>query len=369
MNNNESEDKDIIKAKDNLNKLKGNSDYLRHGLSEEEKNEYGNYYENVQKKKINASKKKQKIIQSIVYFFVIIALAFLGFKGYTKYLRPVDAYKKIDSNSIHYLNDLYQPTGWFFDHLLSEEERYAYLDWIKSIKNYDKYYHLNYDYFKGKSYFEIEDSLNMIRSVMIMEHPELFYYNYYQLDEYNLDKERTFDETGLRDLKVTNQYLYPFKFIADIKYQRLLREVDDFTKNHQDENLLTKIKSVYDYFGKKKLTGAASKDAKTAYSALTSNRTTCESIALGSQILFQHLGIDSMLAIGTKEFERYFNVIKLDDGYYFFDACVAIEEKEKGNLANYYGGYLLENYYDYTTGIYQIREDEMGKSHIYRNLQ
>lgn len=360
MNDYRGKTKEEIEALKAIEMLKNDPEYMKTGVisgksPEELEKERTSYIEKSYKAKV----RKQRLFNFIFILILLGVLSFLGYKFYNDYYSPVEISPYIDMTSPHYINNLYQSNNFFFEKHLNPDEKAEYLNWLKSIKRHDKNYYVNYDNFKSKTKDEVLQSYATMYQVMLLEHPELFYYKGYNVN----------DQAGPDHLMIENLYSTNFKFIIDLKTRRLERELARRVKKFKARNNFQKLKEVYDNSADR-LYMLEHEENDSVESALSSRkRTTCRSIAMMNQMIFQRLDIKSYLAYGMLyENPRSFNVIALEDGYYFFDNCVAINMKNSNKMEDYESGILLFNTYDYDTGFYDLRDEELGTKYKYRKV-
>lgn len=345
---------DIEKAKERLNLVKNDKEYLRSGVITKTQEEFITDYEKKLEKSKKRSQRRSTIIGGVISFIIVAFLVRQVYLFIDNHYRKLENPVTIDRTNLNYINDLYLSDNYLFDHYLQGNEKKAYLDWLDSIKRGNKIFKVNYDYFKGMQAIEIREVFSKMSTTLKVDHPELFYFDNFVLMD---------DENDVYKLEVINSYNYPFKILEDLKYRRIERVIDRFVTENKDKNLLNKIKAVYDFFEDKKVNSAVGKEDKTISSSLTKKNTTCEAIALGSQVLLQRMNINSRITYGYLNGEpRSYNIIRLDDGLYFFDACVVAGLSK--NSKDKYNGLLLSNYYDYEEYIYNIKEKEMGTKYI-----
>ena len=335
-----------IEAKEALEKLKGDTNYLKTGVisgksKEELEKEYKEYKDNL------IRQRKLKIFISTTFFgFFFLILIIIGLIiGYQTYFRDIKNKYDIDKTSPYYINNIYFADTFLSEKHLTVDEREEYKRWLKSIKEYKKSYVVNFKNFQSKSLSEITGSIKKIYKIMKLEHPELFYFDTYVMESSN----------GIYNIEIFNYYNTKFKITKDLKTFKLERKVDDFLSTVKSTSDYNKIKQVYDYLSDKKLEIGVLNENQNFSTAIISNKTSCESIAKAAQILLRRLNISSRLVSGTLyEQSRYYNIVKLSDGYYIFDACIGAQIKDSNDQE------------DYQTDLVNIKEEGMGNLYKYR---
>ena len=290
-----------IEAKEALEKLKGDTNYLKTGVisgksKEELEKEYKEYKDNL------IRQRKLKIFISTTFFgFFFLILIIIGLIiGYQTYFRDIKNKYDIDKTSPYYINNIYFADTFLSEKHLTVDEREEYKRWLKSIKEYKKSYVVNFKNFQSKSLSEITGSIKKIYKIMKLEHPELFYFDTYVMESSN----------GIYNIEIFNYYNTKFKITKDLKTFKLERKVDDFLSTVKSTSDYNKIKQVYDYLSDKKLEIGVLNENQNFSTAIISNKTSCESIAKSAQILLRRLNISSRLVSGTLyEQPRYYNIV------------------------------------------------------------
>lgn len=347
-----------LEAKEALEKLKGDTNYLKTGIisgktKEELEKEYKEYKESL----IKTKKLKLFITTSFFGFFFIVLIVIGLFIGYQTYFRDLKNKFDVDKKSPYYTNNIYFADTFLSEKHLTVDEREEYKRWLKSIKDYKASYIVNFKNFQSKSLSEITASMKKIFRIMKLEHPELFYFDTYVMESSN----------GIHSIEIFNYYNTKFKILRDFKTFKLERKVDDFLSTVKATSDYNKIKQVYDYLADKELEIGVLNENQNFSTAMIYNKTSCESISKAAQILLKRLNINSRLVSGTLyEQPRYYNIVKLSDGYYIFDACIGAEIKSTNNQEDYQKGMLVFNTSDYQTDLVNIKEEGMGNIYKYR---
>lgn len=303
-------------------------------------------------KRIAYGRKEKKILR--IFVLSVIFLIF-GIYIFDDYFRPVKVDERIDKNSIHYATDLYYSDGRYYDKYLNKQEKKFYLKMFKDLKKVKKKTAFKYDDYQCNNFDECFQMLVKVYDVILMEHPDLFWYRVSQVEEYD-------DTTFV----VRHDYVTTNKFTIKMTKRKLLRRIDELAKKLRRKNDYDTIKRVYTWLGKDKdYSFLITRKDGTAWSALLSDDSVCAGFAAASQLLFQRLNIDSMLVVGNTTDAHAWNFVKLDDGYYWYDSTVggSLEYED----AKFYDGLFFENIdYKYNVSIIDLGDINFGSKYIER---
>jgi len=123
--------------------------------------------------KLNKRKKRKKVL----FLITIILLVGCGcFYLYKNYFRPVKIDSRIDKNSIHYATDLYYSDGRFYEKYLDSREKELYLVLFKDLKELKTSTKIDCRNYGYDSVSSCSGSFNRIIDIILMEHPDLFWY-------------------------------------------------------------------------------------------------------------------------------------------------------------------------------------------------
>ena len=308
-----------------------------------------------------ARQRMRRIVKTIVFLVVLVVGGYFGYRYFDKYYyRPVDIDERIDKNSIHYVTDLYYSDGRYYDEYLNDNEKRLYLHLLKDIvdtKTETKVDCVDYGY---STYSECSTVIVRISKVILLEHPDLFWYDYSSYDA-RVDKSY---------IKIGHYYTTRNKVNIYFLKNRLLRRLDEITSNMAELSDYEKVKSVYDWFGSN--VGSSTfdtREANSAWNALLKRDSMSKGFALASQLLFQRLGLESTIVYGTKgALEHYWNFVKIDDGYYWFDASSGT--KSRKDNPDFYSGFLFPDTKDYGASILNLNNYPFGEkySNKYKEL-
>ena len=131
-----------------------------------------------------------------------------------------------------------------------------------------------------------------------------------------------------------------------LKIRRIIDKIKKETKDMSDRE---KIKYVYEWIGDNntydELFTYTSKN-QSIYNVFIKGNAVCAGFAKASQVIFQNIGIESMTITGESGGPHMWNIIKIDEKYYYYDSTWAASIQDKDNK-HYYGGLIQEemNYY------------------------
>ena len=184
---------------------------------------------------------------------------------YKNYFRPIKVDSRIERNSIHYVTDLYYSDGQYYEKYLNEREKKFYLYWLNDLKKLNKTSTVDCKKFGYRTSSECAGDYTKIYSVILMEHPDLFWY-------------RT---TGLTYREGSNITLNHY-FVSNNKLRlyfverRLLRKIDEVASKFNNDTNYNKVKNVYTWLGKDKSYSIFhTRKSGTAWSALLNNSSVC----------------------------------------------------------------------------------------------
>ena len=281
--------------------------------------------------------KKKRII---LYFLLVFIFTLFNF-----YFRPVEGNKLVDKKSDTYINNLYYSDEYFKNHILDNESKELYNKIIndtlkgKNISNYPC--NLN----------DCFNRLNDINKCIYLDHPELL--SYYLIHW----------EGNINSVKYSIDTMdAPRYFFAKRRIERELDNIKKDTKNMSDKE---KIIFVYDYVSNhnydKLFTYMGSNQS--IYSFFTGGESVCAGFAKSSQIIFQNIGIESYLVLGSS---HMWNYVKYKDKYYVYDATMGASYRDK-KRADHYDG-LGRTTVDVTKGDYSNLYPPIEEKHTLKDV-
>lgn len=266
-----------------------------------------------------------------------ILLIVLSVYLYLNYTRIIEVNPKIDKNSPAYVNDIYMSDERIYNKHLNETEKLAY-DELKDMFFKRKLKReLDLSKYGNKTTSEVSSAIMTAGGALLIDHPEML-----QLSSYGYRYDDTMIQAKI-EFAINNPIM---ESLNTLRIRRIIDNIKRATKNMSDRE---KIKYVYEWIGDNntydELFTYTSKN-QSIYNVFIKGNAVCAGFAKASQVIFQNIGIESMTITGESTGPHMWNIIKLDDKYYYYDSTYAASIKEKDNK-NYYGGLKQEemNYY------------------------
>lgn len=292
-------------------------------------------------------------IKVLILFAITLPLVFYM---YMCYFRPVTINKNIDKNSIHYATDLYYSDGRYYETLLNDQEKEIYLDTFNDIKNLKVESKLDCRDYGYENFNDCTGEFINVINVILMEHPDLFWY---RSSRYSWTE-------GDEAVEIKHNYVTTNKFRIFLVEKRLLRKIDSLSQKYESLSDYEKVKSIYTWLGKTThYSMIATNKSGTAWSALLKDDSVCAGFAAASQLLFQRMGIESIIVLGNTSGPHAWNFVNVDDGYYWYDSTVA-GSIEYGN-SNFYDGFLFSDSSNYSLDFKELLDLEFGEKHLKNN--
>ena len=273
--------------------------------------------------------KRHKIISLIL----IVLSVYL----YINYTRIIEENPNIDKNSPAYINDIYMSDERIYNNYLSETEKIAYDELKDMFKKRQLKRKLDINKYSGKSSKDISTDIMNAGRALIIDHPEML-----QLASYGYRYDDTMIQAKI-DFAINNPIM------ESLNTLRIRRIIDNIKRRTKDMSDREKIKYVYEWIGDNntydELFTYTSKN-QSIYNVFIKGNAVCAGFAKASQVIFQNIGIESMTISGESGGPHMWNVIKLDNKYYYYDSTYAASIRDK-NHPQYYGGLKQEemNYY------------------------
>lgn len=308
----------------------------------EERRQYLIWKEN----EIQKKRRRKKIVFNIIKLSIVLVV---GIYFYKNYFRPVKLDPRIDKDSVHYVTDLYYSDGRYYEKYLDDKEKKFYLYWLNDLKELNKTSTVDCRIFGYNTRAECGGDYVKIFSVILMEHPDLFWY-------------RT---TGIRyreggNVTLNHHFVSTNKFRLYFAERRLLRKVDEVASRYKNDTNYDKIKNVYTWLGAEKSYSIFhTRKSGTAWSALLDNSSVCAGFAAASQLLFQRLNVESTVVVGDYDGEGHaWNFVWLEDGYYWYDSTVGGSAHKDSTW--FYNGLLFNNTGKYNPDVLELKEYTFG---------
>lgn len=273
--------------------------------------------------------KKIKIFIKCIIAIILIIIAIVFIKDKIKYgiiesrITDVSELKR-DTSSYHYVNDLYISDGRLYEYMLDSKEQKIYKNLYDAILNREKKISLDmseFDYSKKDAKSVIETEMEKILEALSMDHPELIYYSP-SLNTFEYKSDSNLIDYELDYSMSEKEYQKNIELI-----QSTIEDIKTKTKSMTD---FEKVRYVYKWICDNNVFGEEMGElSHSAYSAFVSEEpVVCESMAKASQIIFQNIGINSIIVIGKRiDVNHEWNAVKLDGKWYYFDSTMGLSGK------------------------------------------
>lgn len=325
------------------------------GVAVEEMSEERKAYLLEKEELIRKRNRKRKIFfRTFLSIVLVVLIVYL----YINYFRPVKIDDRIDKNSIHYLTDLYYSDGRFYEKYLDEKEKKVYLHLFNDLKNVKTKTTIDCTDYGYESKAACVSSINKMIEVILMDHPDMFWYR--------TSDGRYGDTFGI---ELTHHLVSTNKLQLYFVERKLLRKIDSVTKKLENESDYDKVKGIYDWLGINKSYSGFIKTRKdgTAWSAILDKDTVCAGYAAATQLLLQRLDIESFLITGSTGGPHAWNMVKLEDGYYWYDATVGGSVGPDSDW--FYKGLLFSSTGEYSVDLVDLTEYTFGVKYLDRELK
>lgn len=253
---------------------------------------------------------------TVCVLFVLCGFIYTEFKNYStlKKITPIHDLK-IDTNSIHYINDLYISDSRHYTYLLDNYQKEIYENLLTAIKNYDD--EITVDTVKMNSKYPGEYLLKVYDTI-IMDHPEILH----------LGEFKTIS-TSTRNRVIGITYTIEKEQLQTTidESKRIINMIHDEIK---DKKELEKAKYIYEYLSKNNNYTDTTSINKSAYSALSGKYgSNYLAYSKASQILLQNNNVNSIMTIGSIGSNTYaWNLIEINKNYYYFDVTASSYNNE-----------------------------------------
>ena len=266
-----------------------------------------------------------------------IILMLLSVYLYMNYTRIIEVNPKIDKSSPAYVNDIYMSDERIYNNYLNEFEKMAYDDLKEMFKKRKIKNNVDLAKYQGKTINDISGYFIKAHEALMLDHPEMLHFSgtgyHYSDAELVVDIEMAINNPIMEALNT-------------LKIRRMIDNIRRETENMSDRE---KIKYVYEWIGENNtydsLFTTQSKN-QSIYNVFIKGNAVCAGFAKASQVIFQNIGIESMTVSGQSGGPHMWNIVKIDNKYYYYDSTFAASINDKENK-RYYGGLTQEemNYY------------------------
>ncbi len=265
--------------------------------------------------------------------FIIILSVYL----YLNYTRIIEVNPKIDENSPAYINDIYMSDERIYNNYLNENEKKAYNEIKDMFQKREEKRTIDLLKYPGMTPGDISAALSKGIDAVLLDHPEML-----QLSGAGAASSNT--EVRARVVFAINKPI-----IESFNTLKIRRIIDDIRKETEDMDDYDKIKYVYEWIGENAYYDYAytyTSKNQSIYNVFIKGNAVCAGFAKASQVIFQNIGIESITVVGTSTERHMWNIIKLNDKYYYYDSTVAACIRDKEH-PQFYDGLKQEemNYY------------------------
>ena len=249
-----------------------------------------------------------------LFKFIILIAIVLTIYYVPKYLKNSKITKLLTDNyePKYLINNLYKSKEINY-RLLNNDEKKLYDIVITNISNFEPSFKIDLSNYQNE--YSYGDIISKYINLVLNDHPELIQFG-----------SAEFIRNSNNDIDITIKYVMD-KNAYDSNIIFIKEQIDNVKNNTHKLNEYEKIKYVYEYLGNKNRYGDP-KDlmAQSAFSAFNDSLSpVCAGYARASQILFNNIGIDSLLVSGYLKSSLFFgdrhawNVVKIDNKYYNYD--------------------------------------------------
>lgn len=271
-------------------------------------------------------------VKHVLIFIGVIILLILSLMFYKNY--RISRYITREYEPKFIVNDLYKSKEINYRLILNKEEKELYEKIISNLVSFEESFDIDLsNYFYDRSY-EYRDKIGDLFSMILMDHPELIHVG----------------TIGYRITPTGIVTILPKYVMSKDEYTNNIVEIkniiDSVKEATKDMNEFEKIKYVYDFIGKSNQYGDIEDlRAQSAYSAFSSNLSpVCAGYSKASEILFNNLGIKSLLIHGESEYALFlgiphaWNIISIDGSFYLYDVTMSSNAQSE---KSFYRGFLI----------------------------
>ena len=246
-----------------------------------------------------------------------------------------------DRKHPHYVNNIYLSDDFIYNQLNeNEKEAYDYIFDVVKKSQFSK--KLEFSSLGCAYVEECLDVIGTIRDAILVEHPEMMNFSSFG---------------GMYTANEITLHFYPampLEIVRDLGGMRIERIIDDIKRKTKKMTDAKKILYVYEWIGDHatydRLFTYSSKN-QSIFNVFIMHNAVCAGFAKAAQVIFQNIGIESYGVTGYMDSDsgvgHMWNIVKLDDKYYYFDSTWAASINDKSN-PSYYNGLIQLELSDYS---------------------
>ena len=261
-----------------------------------------------------------------------LSLILLAFAGIIYYFFTRDLILETkDKTNHHYVNNLYLSNDYVYNQL-DDNEKKAYDQMFKALK---------------KSQRTLEIKAKDLGCPNVSDCDSLLYkmFDAIAVDQPGLTNFSTFRWRQMGDdltIKFTNAT--PLKFASEVGIVRIERIIDSIKRKTKNMTDGQKVLYVYEWMGDHatydRLFTFASKN-QSIYNVFIKHNAVCAGFSKTATVIFQNIGIEAYSVTGYMNpgdsIGHMWNIVKLDDKYYFFDSTWSASRNNKDAEDYYFG--------------------------------
>ncbi len=249
-----------------------------------------------------------------------------------------------DTSNPHYVNNLYLSNDQAYKNL-DEDTQYLYDVILKALKRKESKVVMSSDEFDCSEYESCSALLQELYDSIAIDQPALT--NFSSFSAYSNGNEVT----------IKLRTATPLKFVSEIGMLRIERIIDEIKRKTKNMTDAEKVLYVYEWMGDyatyDRMFTFASRN-QSIYSVFLQHNAVCAGFSKTATVIFQNIGIEAYSVTGFMDASdgigHMWNIIKLDDKYYFFDSTWSASRNNKSAEDYYFGlipiemnGYVMDH--------------------------
>ena len=274
---------------------------------------------------------ERKKLFLIVLSLIIIIFSIILLKNFR-----INSYLSKEYKSKYIINELYKSKEINYRLALDKKEKEIYETIIENFIEFTPNFEIDLSKYNYKTSSKHLEKTSEIISAILMDHPELIHVGLVTMQI----------ESRSKVVLITPSYV-----MGQDEYKNNVKEISAIIDKVKTDTKylgeLAKVKYVYDFIGKNNKYGNTTESmAQSAYSAFNSNLSpVCAGYSRASQILFNNIGIKSLLISGKAEYSLFlgsshaWNVVSIDSKYYLYDVTMS---SDAYSTRSFYRGFLID---------------------------